>query len=71
MSFHPRNHTHAHTHTCAVNRQAQSYLMQSHGDEEQYEHSSYDCQHNDPSSNSAFWDLSVEYCVHSDPIWPA
>jgi len=49
----------------------QSYLMQSHGDEEQYEHPTHDGQHNDPSSNSAFWDLSVEHCVYSDPIWPA
>ena len=69
MLFHPRNHTHTHARTGY--RQVQSYLMQSHGDEEQYEHSSHDGQHNYPSSNSSFWDLSVEHCMYSDPIWPA
>jgi hypothetical protein len=43
--------------------------MQSHDNEEQYEHASDDGQHNDPSFYTGFRDLPDKHCVHMHMVW--
>jgi hypothetical protein len=43
--------------------------MQSHDDEEQYEHSSDDGQQNDPSCHTGFWDLPDKHCMYIHVVW--
>jgi hypothetical protein len=47
----------------------QFYLVESHTDEEKYQYSTDDGQHNNPKSYTAFWDLPQESSVHIHVVW--